>query len=437
MVAHPSIGDRTGPAGVCGRTQPGDAEGHADLWRRSRQEYGVGQGVSLSQSEGKPGELVEENRIRELAGLFLRLGATAFGGPAAHIGMLRDEVVARRAWLTDAEFLDLLGATNLIPGPNSTELAIHIGYWRAGRRGMLVAGVCFILPAMLIVLGLAWAYVRWGSLPQMAGMLYGVKPVVLAVVALALWGLGRTAIKNWWAAAGGLTLLALNLAGWNEIGLLALAAMVTVAVANWRQWLPRASAGVLALWNQAGLWASAGWAQSDIEKNLGSLFLIFLKIGAVLYGSGYVLLAFLRADFVERLGWLTDAQLIDAVAVGQVTPGPVFTTATFIGYVLAGVPGAAVATIAIFLPSFIFVALTHPVLPTLLKVTWLRTALNGVNVASLALMAAVTLQLGRAALTDLWSGLLFAASLVLLGRYKVNSTWLILGGLLFGWLVQR
>jgi chromate transporter len=364
-------------------------------------------------------------RLKELAALFVRLGFTAFGGPAAHIAMLRDEVVARRDWLTDEEFLDLLGATNLIPGPNSTEMCLHIGHRRAGLPGLLVAGAGFILPAAGMVLALAWAYGRWGSLPEMEGLLYGVKPVAIAIVAAALWELGRRALRTramLGIAAAALALYALL--GWNEILLLGLAGLTMLA-------LRRARLNIKGLAGLAAVPAlfSGGLATTP---NLLTLFLILLKIGSVLYGSGYVLLAFLRADFVLRLGWLSDAQLIDAVAVGQVTPGPVFTTATFVGYLIGGAPGAALATAGIFLPSFAFVLATNRLVPRLRESAALGALLDGVNATSLALMAAVTLHLGRAALVDGWTLGLAAAALFFILRYKVNSTWLVLGGLAFG-----
>jgi chromate transporter len=359
--------------------------------------------------------------LTEVAQLFLKLGCIAFGGPAAHIALMREEVVRRRRWIDEQHFLDLLGATNLIPGPSSTEMAIHLGYVRAGWRGLIVAGVLFILPAMLIVLALAWMYERYGSLPETTAILYGVKPVILAVVLQALWTLGRTAIKDWLLAAVGLAALGLYALGINEIALLLLAGAV---VAGLR--LGSGARGAIALLlPNVSLMVGA---QAAVEASLWRLFLIFLKIGSVLYGSGYVLLAFLRADLVERRGWLSDQQLLDAVAVGQFTPGPVFTTATFIGYLVGSWAGAIVATIGIFLPSFLFVALTNRWIPRLRSSSWAGAALDGVNVASLALMAAVTAQLGRAALIDPLTILLcFLAGLALL-RTKINSAWLVLAG---------
>jgi len=363
--------------------------------------------------------------LREVALYFLRLGVVAFGGPAAHIAMMREDLVRRRRWVTDDEFLDLLGITNLIPGPNSTEMAIHLGYTRAGAWGLVLGGVCFIVPAMAIVLSLAWAYVRWGSLPVATSLLYGVKPVIIAIVVQAMWGLARTAVRGPLLAAAFVAAAALALAGVHELVVLfgagALAALLAAR--------SRAAAGVITLLVSATpLRALAAAAVAGSGVALGTMTLIFLKIGAVLYGSGYVLLAFLRRDFVERLGWLTDRQLLDAVAVGQVTPGPVFTTATFIGFVLAGVPGAVLATVAIFLPSFVLVAVSRPWLPRLRGARRAAAFLDGVNVAALGLMAAVAWQLGRAAIVDVLTLVLALGSAVLLVTTRVNSVWLIAAG---------
>jgi chromate transporter len=357
---------------------------------------------------------------------------------------MEDEVVRRRGWLTRAEFLDYLGATNLIPGPNSTELAIHIGHARAGWAGLLVAGTCFILPASLIVTALAWAYVRFGTLPAAAGLLYGVKPVVIAVVLQALWRLGQSAVKSRSLAALGVVALAASLLGANELVVLfgSGAAMALMARMEERGGSAPRSGGialgskVLAGASASTLLPIAGGSAVGLAAaapfSLWALFGIFAKIGAVLFGSGYVLLAFLRADLVERLGWLTDRQLLDAVAVGQVTPGPVFTTATFIGYVLAGGTGAWVATLGIFLPAFVFVALSGPLVPRLRRSPTAGRVLDGVNVASLALMAVVTWRLGRAALVDAVTVLLAVLSAVLLLRFRINSVWLVLGGAAVG-----
>ncbi|HKT59350.1 MAG TPA: chromate efflux transporter [Gemmatimonadales bacterium] len=378
--------------------------------------------------------------LAELAGLFLRLGTTAFGGPAAHIAMMEDEVVRRRGWLTREEFLDLLGATNLIPGPNSTELAIHIGHRRAGWPGLLVAGTAFIVPAMLIVTGFGWAYVRFGALPETRGLLYGIKPVVIAIVLQALWALGRAAIRSWSLALIGVAAVVASAAGVGELTVLAIAAVAAVVL---RRVAAEGSPAVLGSSGAASLLAGSRYSvpQSALAGvsaaafGLGPLFWVFFKTGAVLFGSGYVLLAFLRTDLVERLHWLTEAQLLDAVAVGQITPGPVFTTATFVGYILGGMPAALVATAGIFLPAFIYVALSGPLVPRIRRSPTAGAALDGVIVASLGLMATVTWQLGRSALVDsLTAGVAFLSAILLL-RYRLNSVWLIVGGAVLGLVI--
>jgi chromate transporter len=387
-----------------------------------------------SSVDGPPGSAsADKGSLIEVALLFLRLGTIAFGGPAAHIAMMEDEVVVRRRWLSREQFLDLLGSTNLIPGPNSTEMAIHIGSLRAGWAGLLVAGCCFILPAVLIVIGLAWMYVRYGSLPQAASLLYGVKPVIITVVLQALWRFGRTVLRNWFLVAIGVGALLLNLLGAHELVVLFGAGLFVSAERSSRQlWNKRA-----ALFAPAAVahFAAATTATAAAPFGLWPLFLFFLKIGSVLFGSGYVLVAFLRADLVERWGWLTESQLIDAVAVGQVTPGPVFTTATFIGYVLGGSAGAIVATVGIFLPAFVFVAISGPLVPRIRKSEIAGAALDGINVASLSLMAVVTWQLGRSALIDIVTISIFSVSLLLLIRFRLNSAWLVLGGAVIGLLV--
>ena len=379
-------------------------------------------------------EQTEAQRLKEIARLFLRLGFTAFGGPAAHIAMLHDEVVTRRGWLSEEEYLDLIGAANLIPGPNSTETVIHVGYKRGGWKGLIVAGVCFIMPAMLIVLALAWAYVAFGSMPQAEWLLYGVKPVVIAVVANALWNLGKKAAKTLPLALVGLAVLVLYFFGVNEILLLALGGGTVVLINLLAHPKNGDVAGLLPLLGGLSLPTLSGLL--SVPFSLSRLFLTFLKIGSVLYGSGYVLLAFLRSDFVVRFGWLTDQQLIDAIAIGQVTPGPVFTTATFVGYVLGGTPGALLATLGIFLPAFVFVAISSPLIPKIRKSVWGGSLLDGVNAASLGLMAAVTIQLARASVMDWLTALVAVASFVAIFRYKVNTTWLIAGGAVIGVLSQ-
>jgi chromate transporter len=372
--------------------------------------------------------------LRELALLFLRLGATAFGGPAAHIAMMEDEVVRRRRWLTHDEFLDLLGITNLIPGPNSTEMAIHIGQQRAGWRGLVVAGSAFILPAAAITATLGWAYVQFGTAPRARGLLYGIKPVIIAVVLQALLGLAPKATKKRSLLAIGVLCLVAAALGANELLCLALAGVAELLIRK-RSAPPALMLGGFASSEALASLTAAQIAIAPVVSSpfsLSALFLVFAKVGSVLFGSGYVLLAFLRSDLVEQRHWLTEAQLLDAIAVGQVTPGPVFTTATFIGYVLGGAPGALLSTLGIFLPAFFFVALSGVVLPKIRRSAWLGAFLDGVNVASLALMAVVALQLCRAALVDLTTVLLAAVSGVLLVRFKLNSTWLIVGGALVG-----
>jgi chromate transporter len=348
--------------------------------------------------------------------------------------MFHDDVVKRRKWLSDQEFLDLLGATNLIPGPNSTEMAIHLGYRRAGFSGLVVAGAGFILPATLIVMALSWVYVRYGSTPQAGWLLYGIKPVVIAIILQALWLLGRKAVKGPLTAAAGLVALVLYFLGVSPVPALLIGGFLVMVGENLQRLKKTGLAAGLAPFAKITLAGLALTAASAVPFSQGLLFLTFLKIGSVLYGSGYVLLAFLQADFVERLGWLTESQVLDAIAVGQLTPGPVFTTATFIGYLLGGVPGGLVATLGIFLPSFIFVAISNPLIPHLRRSPWAAGLLNGVNAASLGLMAAVTWQLGRTSLVDPLTVILALLAAVLLFRFSVNTTWLILGGGMAGLL---
>ena len=356
----------------------------------------------------------------EVARVFGTLGVIGFGGPAAHIALMRDEVVVRRRWLDEQAFLDLVGAVNLIPGPNSTELAIHLGHRRAGRLGLLVAGVCFIAPAVVIVGVLAWVYARYGSTPVGEDLLWGVKAVMLAVVLGAIVALARSAIGGVRTCIVTLGAFALYLLGVNELAILAAGAVVV--------------AGARALPRRAPVFFVGALAATSADVQLWRLGAAFLKVGALLFGSGYVLLAFLRNDLVRDLGWLTEQQLLDAVAVGQVTPGPVFSTATFVGYVLAGWAGAAIATVAIFAPSFVFVALTARLIPRIRGSAWASAALDGINAAAIGLLAGVLVVLARDALTDWWAVALAVASaaVVLLGR--VNSVWIVLAGAVIGLL---
>ncbi len=367
----------------------------------------------------------KKGSVREVARVFLKLGTIGFGGPAAHIAMMHDEACLKRRWVSEERFLDLLGAANIIPGPSSTEMAIYLGYERAGWRGLIAGGTCFIMPAMIIVLAIAWAYVTYGSLPQAAWLLYGIKPAVVAVIVQALWKLLRTAVRGALLACVATAALALYLWGLNAIALIFGAGFLVMILRNGRrQW--RGGAPVFAILPALGLPAAAA------PFSLASLFLTCLKIGSVVFGSGYVLLAFLRADFVERLRWLTDRQILDAVAVGQFTPGPVFTTATFIGYLLGGVKGGLLGTLGIFLPAFIVAAAVFPLVGALRRSKWASAFLDGVNVGALGLMVGVTWQLGRAAIVDwLTLGLAVVSALVLF-RLRINSAWIIMGGAVVG-----
>jgi chromate transporter len=396
---------------------------------------------------------------KDLAALFLRLGATAFGGPAAHISMMEHEVVARRGWMTRGEFLDLMGATNLAPGPTSTKMALFIGYARGGWAGFFAAGLGFVLPSTLIVTAFAWVYVRFGSLPAFPHFFEGIKPVVLALIAQALVGLGRAAVKNRFLLALGLAALAATFFV-HELVLLLVAGCVSAGVMASEDLLRRGKSDATALappervegaephvpskksflplsvslsLSKKSLFVPLFALGAPLSSfSLTSLFLFFLKTGAVLFGSGYVLLAYLKADLVERWHWLTSAQLLDAVAVGQFTPGPLSSTATFIGYLLGGLPGAGVATLGIFLPAFGFVALMGPFVPRLRRSTLLGASLDGVNVAALALMGSVTLQFARPALTNAPTVALFLASIAILSTMRINAAWLVLAGGLLG-----
>ena len=374
--------------------------------------------------------------LTDLAKLFLRLGFTAFGGPAAHIAMMRHEVVERRHWLTDKEFLDLLAATNLIPGPNSTEMAIHLGYKHGGKAGLIVAGICFILPASLIVVAIAWAYAQYGNAPQVDWLMYGIGPVVIAIIVQALVKLGSSAITQIPHALLGTAVLALALSGTNELLLLMIGAIVGLLMTTGR-WVGMTAILTSLTAATQSIYLSAQTVTAEaVPFTLTRLTLFFAKVGSILFGSGYVLLAFLRADLTERWGWLTDQQLIDAVTIGQVTPGPVFTTATFIGYLLGGWSGAVLATIAIFVPGFIFVAISQPLIPKLRNSRLLSGVLDGIVTASFALMAAVTWQLAQTSLVDVYTAVIGLTTLAILVTWKPNSTWLILAGATVGWLLR-
>jgi chromate transporter len=364
--------------------------------------------------------------LADIAREFLRLGFVAFGGPPVHFAMMEERFVREKKWLSRERFLDLLGAVNLLPGPSSTELTIYLGEVRAGLAGLVVAGICFILPSAMMVVALAWAYENFGKLPQVAGLLFGIKPVVVALILPALWNLAKVALKN-----AGLVMLAvgvilLAVLGLNVITLLICAGVFWMLVSGARH---ESKLDAIAA-PGFGVFAAGGAA------GLLPVFLYFLKIGAVVFGSGYVLLAVLRADLVSRLHWLTDAQLLDAIAVSQATPGPYFTVSTFIGYLLGGCKGAALATLGMFLPAFVFVGVTAKFLPRIRKSPIAGAFLDGVNAAAVALMAEVSFQFARAALVNVPAVVLGVVSLVLVSRFRVNSAWLVLGGALAGILLQ-
>jgi chromate transporter len=374
--------------------------------------------------------------LKEVALVFLKLGTVAFGGPAAHIAMMEDEFVTRRQWLTREQFLDRLGAANLIPGPSSTEMAIFIGYEKRGWPGLLVAGCAFILPAAIMVAAIASAYVRYGTLPQVTGVLYALKPVVIAVVIQAFWKLARTAMKSIWLGIVGSVAALLYVLRLHEVLTLAIAAALAGAPVLYRRVRSSTGFSSLLLTRITPLRLSGVLAATAVPFGLWRLFLVFAKIGAVLFGSGYVLLAFLQTDLVDRLHWLTERQLLDAVAVGQVTPGPVFTTATFIGYIIGGVPGAVVATVGIFAPGFVYVALSGLLIPRIRRSRVAASMLDGVVVGSLALIGVVAWQLGRAAIVDVPTLVIAIVSTALLLRFRVNSAWLIVTAGAFGWLYR-
>lgn len=358
---------------------------------------------------------MNKKKYKDLFILFSKLGIFAFGGPAAHIAMMEEEIVQKRQWLTKERFIDMFGLTNLIPGPNSTEMAIMIGYQHGGIIGLVVAGVCFIFPAVIIVLGFAFVYVNYGYLPAISNLFLGVKPVVLAIIVQALYRLSTTIFKKREAVIIFMVVLLLSLFGISEVPLLFSAGLLLFAYRK----LKKSNRKIMVV----------------EPMSILLIFLVFLKIGSVLYGSGYVLLSFLNTEFVLHFGAITAKQLLDAVAVGQFTPGPVFTTATFIGYLLDGLGGAIAATIGIFLPSFIFVAISFPFIDKLRNSKNISIILDGVNAASLALMASVSLNLGIMTLISWQAVLIFGICSYLLIKYKINATYLIIGGAVIGLLL--
>ncbi|MEL7333588.1 MAG: chromate transporter [Cyanobacteria bacterium J06560_2] len=385
----------------------------------------------------------KRSRLRELAAVFFRLGTVAFGGPAAHIAMMDDEVVKRRRWMSREDLLDLMGVTNLLPGPNSTELAIHIGYEQAGWRGLFVAGSCFILPALVLMWALAAVYVRYETVPQVGWLLYGVKPVIIAVVLKALWKLGKKAAKDRPTTVVGLGAIAAYFLGVNEILMLLISGLIVALVKNWPRrgttaglFLVPVSEAFSGLSFPSTVAQVSAPVSTAVSVGWVSVFLFFLKVGAVLYGSGYVLLAFLQRDVVEHYGWLSSQQLLDAVAIGQMTPGPVLTTATFVGYLVAGHMGAIAGTVGIFLPAFLLVGIVNPWVPKLRQSPIAGGFLDGVNAASLGLMVGVTYILTRAAVIDVPTVVIALMSAIAVFRFKTNPAWLVLAGAGLGFLIR-
>jgi len=382
---------------------------------------------------------IREASLGKIALVFLKLGTIAFGGPAAHLAMMEEEFVRRRRWITHEEFLDRVAAANLIPGPSSTEVAIFVGQLKRGWRGLIVAGCCFIIPAAVIVSAIAWAYVRFGSLPKAEGVLAAIKPAVVAIVIQALGKLGRTGVRTPLLALIAVLAAVLNLLGVSPVLVLVFAGLASAAAWAMKTRLVGAGVGLQRFVGLPKVFAGAmavAAGGAALPVGLARLFLSFLKIGSVVFGSGYVLLAFLQNEFVERLHWLTEKQLIDAVAVGQFTPGPVFTTATFIGYVLAGWVGGVVATVGIFLPGFVLVAVSGPLIPRLRRSAVAAAALDGVVAGSLALMAVVAMQLGKASIVDWKTLIVFGVSLIALLRFRVNSAWVVAAAAVVGWVMR-
>ena len=392
--------------------------------------------------------------MRQTALLFLKLGFLAFGGPSAHVAMLEDEVVERRSWMSRQHFLDLVGATNLIPGPNSTQMMMHVGWERHGLPGLLAAGGLFILPAALLTGICAWAYVAYGQLPMIEPLLFGIKPAILAVILVAIWRLGRKAVKDWRFLLLGVAVATAVWVGVDELLALFVGAVVGALWFRFSSRDSRPAAGTRArsIWPVAGIaWrqivsasatpvtvaasGTAAVAAVASGPTLESLGLFFLKVGSILYGSGYVLIAFIEGDLVQQLGWLTGDQLLDAVAIGQFTPGPILSTATFVGYLLLGVPGAVVSTVAIFLPSFVLVPILNPLIPRMRRNPWASAFLDGINVSAVALMAAIMGRLALSTLTTWQAGLIAVLSVVAVLRFKVHSLWLVIGGALLGYLL--
>lgn len=352
------------------------------------------------------------NRQKEITRIFLKLGLIAFGGPAAHISMMDDEIIEKRKWISREKFVDFIGVTNLIPGPNSTEMVIYLGQQRGGVLGLFNAGISFIFPAMIISLIFAFLYLEYGNIPEVNSILWGIKPVTIAIVIKALYRLSKTVIKDKFVLIFGIIIGGVYFLGISEISLLFITGFIMMLIKN-----------------------KYKMKNKFLSISSPLIFLIFLKIGAVLYGSGYVLLAFLEAEFVDKLGILTRAEIIDAVAIGQLKPGPIFTTATFIGYLLNGISGAILATIGIFVPSFLIVLILGPALEKVRNSTWLAGFLDGINIASLILMLGVSVKLATSSIVNIPTFLIFSISYILITKFKVNVVWVIILGGITGWVI--
>ena len=374
----------------------------------------------------------QKAKLKDVIRVFLQIGATSFGSPTAHIAMMESEIVRKRQWLTGEHFLELLAATHLVPGPNATEMALHIGYLQAGFAGLLAAGASFILPSFIATLTLAWAYARYGALPQVDAIFYALNPLVLAIVINTLWNLGKSCLKSWqtWLIFG--MALTGSLLGVSELIILFGAGLLGFVLLDLFKRPPKAPSALLVFFPFPLLLRlfqqNSDWLQSRVVQ----LFLYFLRTGAVLFGSALVLFPLIREDIVDRFGWMTQQQLIDAIAVGQMTPGPVTSAVTFIGYMVGGVPGAFAATIGVFLPSFIIVAAMGPLMKKLADSIAAKSILEGVNAGVVALIISIAVTMAKNAVVDIWTGLLLAAGLAGLLLLKLTPYWLVLAGFVVG-----
>lgn len=368
----------------------------------------------------------ERRKLFEIAKVFFKLGSIAFGGPAAHIAMMEDEVVTKRKWMTQEHFLDLVGATNLIPGPNSTEMTMHCGHERAGWKGLFVAGFCFIFPAVVITSIFAWLYLEYGQLPKVEPFIFGIKPAVIAIIIMAAFRLGKKAVKNTELAFLGIITLVASLLGVNEIIALFGCGLLGLGIYFFKKHMGNLNSFFPLLLLQI---------VDPLKIGVLKIFLTFLKVGAILYGSGYVLFAFLDSELVGN-GWLTRQALIDAVAIGQITPGPVLSTATFIGWQMNGITGAIAATLGIFIPSFLLVLILNPLIPKMRKSKIIGALLDAVNVAAIALIIAVSVEMAKDTITDWRTILIAVASFTVVFVFKkMNSAFIVLGGSLVGYLL--